>query len=202
MVCVADFGQIRSLRLIVGGDTDEEQPNYRVSTMWTMKRPAARVVILDRSQRVFLISGRDPADPSKRPWLEIPGGGIDPGEDSAVAVARELYEETGIEDAEIGPVIWTQHVEFDFGGIHFDSNERIHVAWCDGGEWKPKHLEYLEAAAFTGAQWYSLEDLLADDTPVLPERLREFLPDIVAGRLPSTPIDISPRPLRGTTGLG
>lgn len=160
--------------------------------MWTLKRPAARAVLLDRDGRIFLIDGKDPADPSKAPWLEIPGGGIDPGEDSAVAVARELLEETGIPGVEVGPVIWVQHVEFDFGGLHFDSDERIHVAWCDGGEWKPRHLEFLEAAAFTGAGWWTLEDLLASDKPVLPERLREFLPDIVAGRLPDPPIDIAP----------
>ena len=27
----------------------------------------------------------------------------------------------------------------------------IHVAWCDGGEYDPKGLEALEAAAFMGA---------------------------------------------------
>ena len=160
--------------------------------MWTLKRPAARVVLLDRQQRVFLINGRDPADHSKPPWLEIPGGGIDPGEDSARAVARELYEETGIEDAEIGPVVWRQHVQFEFGGIHFDSNEKIHVAWCDGGEWRPRHLEFLEAAAFSGADWWSLDELMVSTKPVLPTRMREFLPDLVAGKLPNEPIDIAP----------
>ena len=93
---------------------------------------------------------------------------------------------------EVGPCIWTQHVEFDFAGIHFDSNERIHVAWCpDGGEWDPQHLEALEAAAFEDARWWGLEELLGSTEKVLPERLREFLPDVVAGRLPAEPIDIS-----------
>lgn len=162
--------------------------------MWTLRRPAARVVLLDKDRRVFLINGRDPADASKPPWLEIPGGGIDPGEDSAVAVARELYEETGIDDARVGPVVWKQYVEFDFGGYHFESDELIHVAWLDreGPEWQPKHLEFLEAAAFSGADWWDLDDLLASDTPVLPTRMREFLPDLVAGTLPDEPIDIAP----------
>jgi len=160
--------------------------------MWTLRRPAARVVLLDPDNRVFLINGRDPADSSKPHWWEIPGGGIDPGEDSAVAVARELYEEAGFESAEIGPIIWTQYVEFDFGGYHFESDEVIHLARCDGGEWRPRHLEFLEAAAFKGAQWWALDDLLANDEPVLPVRLREFLPAIVVGDLPETPIDISP----------
>lgn len=162
--------------------------------MWTLRRPAARVVLLDRERRIFLVNSEDPADPRKPPWWEIPGGGMDVGESSEDACRRELLEETGIEDVEIGPCIWTQHVQFDFGGLHFDSRERIHVAWCEGGEYKPRHLEYLEAAAFRGARWWALDELLASDVPVLPVRLREFLPPIVKGDLPDEPIDISPVP--------
>ena len=160
--------------------------------VFTLRRPAARVVLLDRAGRIFLVNSEDPADHRKPPWWEIPGGGVDVGESSEDACRRELLEETGIEEVEIGPCIWVQHVEFDFGGLHFDSRERIHVAWCDGGEFRPRHLEFLEAAAFRGAQWWALDDLLASDAPVLPTRLREFLPPIVRGELPSEPIDISP----------
>ncbi|MDE0614851.1 MAG: NUDIX domain-containing protein [bacterium] len=160
---------------------------------WTLRRPAARVVLLDRHGRIFLMQASDPIDPRKGPWWEIPGGGLGPGEDSAQGARRELWEEAGFADVEVGPCIWTQHVEFDFAGIHFDSDERIHVAWCpDGGEWNPQHLEALEAAAFEDARWWTLDELLASDDQVLPERLREFLPDVIAGRLPEEPIDISP----------
>jgi 8-oxo-dGTP pyrophosphatase MutT (NUDIX family) len=160
--------------------------------MWTLRRPAARVVLLDRVGRIFLVNSEDPADHRKPPWWEIPGGGMDAGESSEDACRRELLEETGIEDVEMGPCVWTQHVEFDFGGLHFDSRERIHVAWCDGGDFKPRHLEYLEAAAFLGARWWTLDELLASEEPVLPVRLREFLPAIVRGELPDEPVDISP----------
>jgi len=162
--------------------------------MW-LKRAAARVVLLDCQGRIFLVNAEDPIDPYKPAWWEIPGGGIDFGEDSATAAGRELYEETGIEDVEMGPVIWTQHVQFTFGGWNFDSHDRIHVAWCDGGDYRPRHLEALEAAAFLGARWWALDDLLASDEPVLPALLREHLPPILAGDLPGSPIDISPVPL-------
>ena len=160
--------------------------------MFTLKRPAARVVLLDREGRIFLMRASDPLDPYKPAWWEIPGGGVGWGEDPADAAQRELYEETGISDVEMGPCIWVQQVEFDFAGYHFDSDERIYVAWCDGGEWRPTHLEALEAAAFEGAEWWALGDLLASEEMMLPERLREFLPAIVAGDLPEPPVDISP----------
>jgi len=157
-----------------------------------LKRAAARVVLLDRSARIFMVNAEDPLDPFKPPWWEIPGGGIGRGEDSAAAAARELYEETGIVDVEMGPVIWTQRVQFTFGGYYFDSDERIHVAWCDGGEYQPRHLEALEEAAFLGARWWEVDELLVSEESVLPALLRDYLAPIAAGELPVEPIDISP----------
>jgi 8-oxo-dGTP pyrophosphatase MutT (NUDIX family) len=161
---------------------------------WTLRRTAARVVLLDGDGRIFLMQAVDPADPAKPPWWEIPGGGIDHPETSEQAARRELREETGITDAEIGPCIWVQHVEFDFGGYHFDQQEYIHVAWCDGGEYAPTGLEALEAVAFRGGRWWSLGELIDSDINVLPPRLRELLPPIVSGQLPDPPIDIAPVP--------
>ena len=60
--------------------------------VWSLRRPAARVVLLDQANRVFLMHGSDPMRPEKGTWWEIPGGGIEPGETSQEAAARELYE--------------------------------------------------------------------------------------------------------------
>lgn len=161
---------------------------------FTLRRQAARVVLLNAAGEVLLIPARDPADPSKPQWWEIPGGGIDPHESSADAARRELHEETGIADAEIGPCVWVQHAVFSFGGFHFDQHERIHVAWCDGVDLAtvaPRGLEALEAMAFGTHRWWPLDELLASEVRVLPHRLREFLPDLVAGVLPTDPHDIT-----------
>jgi 8-oxo-dGTP pyrophosphatase MutT (NUDIX family) len=150
------------------------------------------VVLLDRHRRVLLLCAADPFDRRAAEWWEIPGGGQDPGETSQVAATRELFEETGITEAEIGPCVWVQHAEFDFGGYHFDQRERIHVAWCDEiDEIRPAHLEALEALAFRGSRWWTLDELLASDVPTLPPALRTLLPDLVAGRLPDPPLDIT-----------
>lgn len=159
-----------------------------------LRRTAARVVLLDRAGHVLLLQATDPADAAKGSWWEIPGGGIDPGEDTADAAQRELWEETGIRDVEMGPCVWTQHARFTFAGWRFDQHEHVHVAWCDGVDLatlRPGGLEAFEAMAFRGGRWWGLDDLLGSADTVLPVRLREFLPDLVAGRLPSSPLDIT-----------
>lgn len=152
-------------------------------------------MLLNDVGEILLLRAHDPADRSVPSWWEIPGGGIDPGETSADGARRELYEEAGIE-AEIGPCIWRQHNVFDFAGLHFDQDEYIHLARCEGrAAYAPTHLEMIEAQAFDGHRWWSLEELLGSDDPLLPPRLREVLPPIVAGELPEAPINIGDLPL-------
>src|SRR5262245_25290995 len=127
------------------------------------KRNAARVVLLDDDNRVFLQQSVDPANRSVPAWWELPGGGIHGGESSADGAARELVEETGIGDFEMGPCVWVRRTQFTFGGWDFDQSERIHVAWLgrssDDIEHRPMALEFLEAAAFVGTKWWALDDL-------------------------------------------
>ncbi len=161
---------------------------------WVLKRTAARVVVLDQYGHTLLLRAKDPADASKGHWWEIPGGGIEQGESSAEAARRELFEETGIVDAEIGPCVWTQHSKFTFAGWKFDQHEHVHIAWTDRIDLdtiQPGGLEMFEAMAFGGHNWWQIDELLASDDAVLPRRLREFLPDLVAGHIPDSPLDIT-----------
>lgn len=153
------------------------------------------MVVLNSEQRVFLIKAIDPADPFAPPWWEIPGGGMDPGETSAETAARELEEEAGIVRAEVGPVVWTQSVQFTFAGLFFDQDEFIHVAWTDQTELAATRLESLEAMAFQEARWWTLDEVVNAETAFLPPRLPELLPALVAGELPDPPLDISPPPI-------
>lgn len=161
---------------------------------FVIRRSAARVLCFDPAGRLLLIRSSDPADRSKPSWWELPGGGIDGRERPEDAIARELAEEAGVTDVAVGPCVWTQQAQFTFAGWDFDQDERIHVATCSGDTSGARHLEAFEALAFEEARWWEPEDLLADDAPTVPPRLREFLPDVLAGLLPDPPVDITPEP--------
>lgn len=160
---------------------------------FTLRRQAARVVLFGPDGRLLLLQGSDPTARHEGHWWEIPGGGIDPGERSEDAARRELREEAGITDAEIGPCVFTQHARFTFAGIQFDQFERIHVAWCDTttDRWQPQGLEALEVLAFGGQAWWEVDEVLTTSERLLPPGLRRGLPHLVGGQLPSTPIDIT-----------
>lgn len=145
---------------------------------------------------MLLIEAADPANPFSQPWWEIPGGGMFPGEPSAHTVARELREEAGVRTALIGPVVWTQSVQFTFAGMWFDQDEFIHVAWTDDTELDEPELEMFEAMAFRSIRWWTLEEVEAHQGRFLPPRLPELLGPLVRDELPDQPIDISPEPLR------
>ena len=69
--------------------------------MWT---GGVRVIVLDDENRILMVKHEHP---ERTVWM-VPGGGIEEGESSAQAAAREVLEETGLQ-VEIGGLIW--HVE-------------------------------------------------------------------------------------------
>jgi len=58
-------------------------------------RPAA-FGVLEVEGRIALVRV---TKPGHAPWLDLPGGALDPGEDDAQALVREFGEETGLEVA-------------------------------------------------------------------------------------------------------
>jgi 8-oxo-dGTP pyrophosphatase MutT (NUDIX family) len=154
----------------------------------TIRRQAARAVVLDRLDRVLLIRAHDPFSPGKGEWWELPGGGMEPGEASASAAAREVHEETGLSDVDVGPCVWQHDARFTFAGMRFDQLEHIHVArWRGAGEempYRPGGLEMIEAMAFSGFSWWTPADLVELQRsggriipPWLPDELPRFLAD-------------------------
>jgi 8-oxo-dGTP pyrophosphatase MutT (NUDIX family) len=153
-------------------------------------RLTARVLLFDPGDRLLLMRGRLPSAPDgPGAWFTV-GGGAAPGESVMQAAAREITEETGFTDFELGPVVWRREGALDLGAETVWMDEHYVIARCAGGDpvrhgWQPD-----EHALIDDIRWWTHAELLATDEPVFPPGLADLLHDILAGRLPAEPLSI------------
>lgn len=160
------------------------------------ERITARVLLFDPDDRVLLMRGRPAGDPdAPGVWFTV-GGGAEPGESVLEAAAREVLEETGFQDVELGPVVWYREVVLR--DEHQDLmllQESYVVARCGGGEPSRDGWQPLETSLVDDIRWWTLAEIAQAVEDVYPERFAELLPDILAGRFPEAPRVITvPRP--------
>jgi 8-oxo-dGTP pyrophosphatase MutT (NUDIX family) len=101
---------MKTILTIKQQDIDPQSPT--VDTTQFRERNAARAVLLAPNGAIWLLNV------TKHAYHKLPGGGIDQGEDTVVAMKRELLEEVGCEAeiiAELGEVV--EYRDYDNGGL-------------------------------------------------------------------------------------
>ncbi len=142
-------------------------------------RPGVRALLLDPADRVLLLQY-----PGWTPNVWVgPGGGIEPGEDAEEALRRELSEEIGLEDAEIGPPLWTRSHIWSWHGRVYDSHGAIYLVRVGDIAVRPE----LEDARF---HWWTLDELTETSELLSPRRLPELLLDLLTHGPPTEPFDV------------
>ncbi|MER8046409.1 NUDIX hydrolase [Streptomyces sp. NPDC094032] len=154
-------------------------------------RRVARVVLLDPDDRILLLHGYEPDDPA-RTWWFTPGGGLEGDETRESAALRELVEETGITEVELGPVLWKRSCSFLFDGRRWNQDEWYFLARTTRTDTAPAGLTELEARSVDGLRWWTSAELSAARETVYPDRLAELLRTLLDEGPPSAPLVLAP----------
>jgi TDG/mug DNA glycosylase family protein len=113
-------------------------------------RQAVRAIVVDPGRRVLLLHYANEFDS----WWIPPGGGIDPGESDEQALRRELREELGLEEFEIGPLLWESSRYFTLDAAFCGQNNRNYLV----------RVPVMEARAISeadDARWFTLDEVQA-----------------------------------------
>ncbi|MDI3388391.1 NUDIX hydrolase [Streptomyces sp. B-S-A8] len=155
-------------------------------------RRVARVVLLDPDDRMLLLYGHEPEDPDDTWWF-TPGGGLEGDETREQAARRELAEETGITDAELGPVLWRRTCSFPFAGRRWNQDEWYFLArtrqlapTARTAAHMPG-LTDLEQRSVSGMRWWTWEELSATHETVYPTKLAGLLKALLDEGPPASP---------------
>ncbi|MER7895347.1 NUDIX hydrolase [Streptomyces sp. NPDC096046] len=154
-------------------------------------RRVARVVLLDPRDRILLLHGHEPDDPADDWWF-TPGGGVEGDETREQAALRELAEETGIIEVELGPVLWRRRCSFPFAGRRWDQDEWYYLARTDRTTVAAAGLTELERRSVAGARWWTCPELSRAHETVYPTRLAGLLRTLLDEGPPARPVILDP----------
>jgi 8-oxo-dGTP pyrophosphatase MutT (NUDIX family) len=160
-------------------------------------RETARLVLIDPQNRLLLMKVNDPATFSlnqssvKSPlWVTL-SGEIQSGEDVIATAKRELFEETGITDAEIGPAIWYGEQDLIWKGELTRLKETFVVVKTSDSQIVDIYRTPEEQLAMLEVKWWHIDELEKTSETILPPNLAKFIYPILTQNYPTQLINIT-----------
>ena len=159
--------------------------------MKAIPRPAARILLINQHNQVLLFRSVVFGQEQTELWI-TPGGALESHEDYEQAALRELWEETGLTGVSLGPWIWTRQHTWRWDDRLIDSYERFFLIRTADFDVNPAALEPIEVDSLRQYRWWTVSEIEAASSheTFVPRRLVALLEPIMAGVIPSKPVEI------------
>jgi len=156
------------------------QPNLREGT---------RAIILDEHDRLLMVKY---IFPSGAVAWGTPGGGLDPDETHEDGIRRELHEELGLTEFELGPHVWNRTHLFPMLTGHDGQRERFFLVRLDHFTPDPSiGWEQMNSEFVYEIRWWTLDEIDASPVRFIPVGLTDRIRDLLRDGPPTSPIDVS-----------
>lgn len=152
-------------------------------------RNSARAVLLNENGQFLLFKFYFKSHPDQALWV-TPGGGLDPGEDFESALARELFEETGLSVTSDACWVWTREILIQEPDQHFLSHERYFLIRVDQSSISLDHLTENEKRTLVEYRWWYADEIAQSDEEFRPRAIGELVKELQAGNIPHHPLRI------------
>lgn len=152
-------------------------------------RQAVRALLVTPNADVLLVRFEFP---TRSVWA-LPGGGLEPDEDHLSALHRELAEEVGLTDVDIGPHVWDrEHIIPHDDGRWDGQRDRFYFVPVER-RFEPRPTltwDELRAERLHEIRWWTLDEVeAAGDIWFAPRRMAELLRSLATDGPPTAPID-------------
>lgn len=151
-------------------------------------RQAARAIIFDEADRLLLFRVGGMGYP--RPTWITPGGGLDAGETHREAVEREIYEETGQRELQIGPCVWHRRTYFEWRDQVVEQQEQFFVVRAPHFEVDKSNFTALEHTFLAENRWWQIAEIANSPDGFAPGEMARLLRNLVAGHWPEAPLTV------------
>lgn len=152
-----------------------------------VQRSAVRAIVLTPEHEVLLLRIR-PSERHESIWI-TPGGGIEPGETVEACLRRELREELGLSQFELGPLVWLRQHTFNWDGRRICQREQYHIVRAD--RFEPCMSDELESKVLQQFQWWRAADLSSTRERLAPLSLASIVARYLRdGGAPTEPLEL------------